>query len=158
MDRFWFVRGSNWVGFGVDLGRIWGRLGWIFSMFCDLFGGRAVIRRDVIQASQQFFPKRKCIQRRCLEGLRSSLHLSALPVLARKGLSWRSFFALGRSWAVLGRPWGGLVPSCAVLGWSWSGLGRSWAISGRSWSRLGGVLGRFGSVLGLKIVDDGKRF
>ena len=59
MDRFWFVRGSNWVGFGVDLGRIWGRLGWIFSMFCDLFGGRAVIRRDVIQASQKFFSQKE---------------------------------------------------------------------------------------------------
>ena len=59
LDRFWLVRVSIWGGFGVDLGRIWGRLGWIFYMFCDLFGGRAVIRRDVIQASQKFFSQKE---------------------------------------------------------------------------------------------------
>ena len=59
LDRFLLVRGSIWGGSGVDLGRIWGRLGWICWMFCDLFGGRAVIRRDVIQASQKFFSQKE---------------------------------------------------------------------------------------------------
>ena len=143
MDRFWFVRGSNWVGFGVDLGRIWGRLGWIFCMFCDLFGGRAVIRRDVIQASQKFFPKRKFIQRRCLEGLRSSLHLSALPVLARKVYLGGLFSLL----AGLGRSWGGLGAVLCRLARSWGGLGAVWGGLGRFRGGLGAVLGASWVVL-----------
>ena len=134
-----------------------------------------VVRRHVPQVSQTFFPREK-IERRPWEGLRSSLPLSALPVLAQTGLSWRRFSLLGglvavlggleafllRSWVVLGglgvileRSWvvlGGLGAvfdrSWAVLGRSWNGLWPSWAVLRRSWSGLGPSWGVLGRFWG----------
>ena len=51
------------------------------------------MRRNVPQVSLKLFPRCKFLKRRPLEGLRSSLPLSALPVLARKGF----FLVLFRS-------------------------------------------------------------
>ena len=118
----------------------------------------------------KLFLRHACLERRPSEDLRSSLPLSALPVLARKvflavffcsravlGRSWgalgflgRSWGGLGslldRSWAVLGRSWASLGPLFAALGPSAGGLGASWGDLGASW-------GGFGAAGGAKNVD-----
>ena len=99
----------------------------------------------------KLFLRHEFLERRPSEDLRSSLPLSALPVLARKGF----FFALFRSWAVLGRSWVALgvllaflVVLGAVLDRSWIGLGRSWVALGRLLGRFLLLLGRLQAVLG----------
>ena len=139
-----------------------------------------VVRRNVPQVSQTFFPI-KNIERRPWEGLRSSLPLSALPVLGQTGsiIAWRIslggvFSLLGRLGAVLGRlgavlggpgailerSWvvlGGLGAvfdrSWAFLGRSWNGLWPSWAVLRRSWSGLGPSWGGFGAAGGAQNID-----
>ena len=127
-------------GFLVDLGSIWWI--WVDSLyFCSFFAGSALMRRNVPQVSQTLFP-RKNIERRPWEGLRSSLPLSALPVLAQTGLG-----RLGRSWgdlgAVLGRlgrSWGGLWSVLGGLRSVLNGLWRSWGGLGPCWGGLGSPL------------------
>ena len=77
---------------GVDFGRIWGRFGWIWDRFGLIFCIFPTFLEFALRCEKcatsvvkVLFPKRKCIQRRCLEGRRSSLHLSALPVLGQTG-------------------------------------------------------------------------
>ena len=136
MNRFWVVWGWILAGFGVDLDGFGIDLGG-FSCVVDIYGGRVLMRRNVPQVSLKLFPKCKLLKRKPFEGLRSSLPLSALPVLARKGF----FFALGRSW-------GDLVRTCGGLGPSWMVLGRSWIALGWSWIGLRPVLERSSAVLG----------
>ena len=97
---------------------------------------------------QKFFPRSRFIKRRRLEGLRSSLHLNALPVLAQTGLCWRSFFALVGVLCGLGRSWGGLGAVLGRLGRSWGGLGAVLGGLGCFCGGLGAVLGPSWVVLG----------
>ena len=95
------------------------------------------MRSNVPQVFQTFFLRREFLARRPSEDLRSSLPLSALPVLARKGFFWGVLAAFFRSWAVLGRlgrSWSALG---MILGRSWAVLGGSWVLLGRSWLLLG---------------------
>ena len=77
------------------------------------------------------------LERRPSEDLRSSLPLSALPVLARKGFSWTLLEPFSPEEMRSNRSWPLLWWSCLLLGRSWVVLGRSWAVLSRSWVVLG---------------------
>ena len=110
----WAVLGWSWSGLGPS----WAILGG-FGTNLDRFGVDLVYlfwrsRSDAKKCATRVpnvFSKTQFLETRPSEGLRSSLPLSALPVLARKGLSWRPFSHQWSSWAVLGRSWSGPGPS-----------------------------------------------
>ena len=100
LGRSWAALGRSWAilgpsaailnRLGVALGCIWGRFefGLDLNGFFMFFGiVWEVVRRHVPQVSQTFFLRHEFVERRPSEDLTSSLPLSALPVLAKTGLS-----------------------------------------------------------------------
>ena len=78
LGRSWVALGRSWAilgppeaildrlggGFLVDLGSIWGGFGSICCILPVFFAGSALMRRNVPQVSQTFFPRRKCLERK----------------------------------------------------------------------------------------------
>ena len=120
----------------MDLGSMWVVFVCVFDIF---FGVRALMRRNVPQVFQTFFPRHKFLERRPSEDLRSSLALIALPVLARKGLCWGRFQRENKGKSLLGA----LGAVLAVLGSQKGAQGRL----------LGGILGAKISQVGSKTAS-----
>ena len=90
----------------MDLGSIWMGLTliwefWVdFIYFLHLFWGSRFDAKKCATSAPNVFLRHICFERRPLEGLRRSLPLSALPVLAGVGLSWtRAHMHMDRIWS-----------------------------------------------------------